>query len=594
VNVVGLAAANAECEEVEKAKHFTRQMVKERRETDIGLKLTETREENEHSRLARRVQRRLRDREIVRGRLQGEKQATETVVARNIDAIHEIRAGKRALQKEKMLLQNYEQEIEHKRFGTSKLVTQAAIAVSDRDEARAKIAADSHELDELNRKLDQQSEFAEDLRKERNMLKRRYEGCLEEQAQLVKSISDVTQVVRELHEKQYQKDIQIADQHFQWKEAEQETVLLRASVKELYDLVIDANHSITSLACEKQLLKHILSEAASDRLLQAKEYDAAQGARKAVADILLERRRIIDELKAKIHVTELEIHQGAKDYGRQCDEVRSLSDEVAVAIEWSIKLDEKRQRVIFHKHEEHRLFSLVIQESKKLSSLTDEAAVPRNVHRWDMYASIDQSYARSLRYFARLTGKVDKAHQQLIQLVEERDQLKAQLATRQRSEVAREAPDEQSHSEQFERYKADLAEKESAIREMAVQSDRQLEDIHEVQRKLGMLHGRVNDRRSVCSQLKSRNLASRREMRQQLLFLTEPSTSIQIGGGYVAKLDGGQTSDDGTVATPIRSNRRHYQPSSPSSKDPARILKPQTNSFKKRPQTSMASMGVDP
>jgi chromosome segregation ATPase len=601
--VASLAATNAKCEEVEKAKHSARQSVEDRRDVDIRLKHTEVRQENERSRLVRRVQRRLRDRETVRVKLQGEKQLTDTMVARNIDAVRGIRANKKALQKEKMLLRNYEREIELKKFATSKVVAQTALVVDDGNEARAKINTDSDALDELNRKLDQQSDLAEDLRKERNLLKREYEACLQEQTQLLNSITDVTLLVRELHEKQYQKEIQIADQHFRWKEAEQETVLLRASVQELYDLVIDANHSITSLACENQLLKQIMSEAASDRLLQAKEYDAVRGARKAVAGILLERRRTADELKAKIHVIGLEIEQGAKEYRQKCEEVRSLNQEAAIAIERNVELHSSRQRVIFHKHEEHRLFSLVIQENKKLASLTDEAAVPRNVHRWDMYAAIDQTYTRTLRYFAKLTGKMDRAHRQLIRLMEERNKLKAQLAARQKREVVRDGPDEQSCREHFERYKADLAEKESAIREMEAQVDRQHEDIHGVQRKLGALHGRVNDRRSVCSELKSRNLVSRHEKRQQLLFMTEPSASVQIGGGYIAKLDGaqpreGQNSfsglDDRTVATAIRSNRRHYKPGAPSSNEPARILRPQTNAFKRRPHTTMASPGVDP
>jgi hypothetical protein len=580
-----LETAGEEFDEIERAKHLVRKAAKKQRDVEVDLKRRRIRQDNERSRLVRRIQAGSHTHKIVLTRQQQEKNVTTAVEGMNVDLEHEIRAEKSEMQSEKMKLRGCEREIEQKHVELSRVVAQRILAIDDRQNDLDKLAEGTERLAEFLKKKAQQSELAEDFRTERNALKHKYEGALREEVSLLNNLRDATLLRDELLEKRRQKELQITDQHFRWREAEQQIFLLEAGVEELSPVVGDANQSIAALQGEAQWLKQILSEAGSDRLLQAKEFDAARDAQKAVTGILVERRTTIDVLKDRIKILEMNIDQGLKDYAAKSTELKTLNREAMIAIEKNTDLKRKLEKLQFAQQERRRLFNLISRETEKATALTNEATVPRNVHRWDMAAAIDPGYARGCHYLSRLYGRIDAAHRTLLEIGKERDALRMEFEEKSKLRIPRVESQPKSYPQYIESYKADVATKEEQIGEMAHEIATLRGRIVDVQDRIDRLRGKVNDRRSACSQLRGRNMASKEAKRELALFMTEPLDAIPLGGGFLLKFGPEPTRE---ADTDVSSTRKLREPRKTATETP-RMLRPKAAIPKRRPQTSYAT-----
>jgi hypothetical protein len=554
------------------------------------------RQENEQSRIKRKIQKGQRDREVVVVRLAAERRVTATAAALGFDLSLDIRGEKKSLQADKVKTRNCETEIEGKHREATRIVAQIGLAVDDKMSNIEKREEDTVTLHELTRKNEQQTDLIEKGRKERNGLKRRFEAALREQVQLRNTVDDLALRIRELRETKRARELGIVDSHFRVRECHVDIDTLEAGAEELEALVLDGNHSISALSGEFQVLSHILGDAASDRLLQSKEFEAARDTRKALCGILVQRRTTADELRNHIQTARMDLHKGGIAYAEKLAEIAELRRQMDANVERNIALQLRCERLAFVQHEQRRIFGLYVQESEKTSALTYEAAVPRNVHRWQMYSAVDPAYAMGIRYLARIYGRIDAAHRTLVALVERREKMRRTAAERHRRAVgARMARDPKTVPGHIESYKADVAAKDEALTKLGGELDRVRNAIADVAYGIDLLRGKVCDRRSVMSELRGRNLASRGEKRQALLFMTEPEAEIPLGGGFVLKAGGEpeRQADGGVEELKLAALRPGTAkigtpgPTARVGKGGKKILRPQTVGVRKRAQTSL-------
>ena len=174
-------------------------------------------------------------------------------------------------------------------------------------------------------------------------------------------------------------------------------------------------------------------------------------------------------------------------------------------------------------------------------------------------------------------AKLDEAHRELVALEQEKASLQEQLKAK-RAALGPKVG-ESAFEELLETYRKNIAQKDKIIAEMRAQADGFRDQSSKIQVKADKLRGNVSTRRAATSQLRSRNLSSRNQKRQAMLFMTEPSEARVIGGGFVQK-QAKPTSDLDDLFGPSSSpqtNRRHYQRvPTPTSPNKSRTRRPQT------------------
>jgi chromosome segregation ATPase len=584
---------------LERLKQTVRSTAKEKRDIAHGLVQVELRQENEGSRMKRQIQKRQRDREGVLVKLGAEKRMTVTVAAHGVDVSMDIRAEKKGLQGDKLKIRNCEKEVEAKHVELTKVLAQTGLVEDDKRSNMEKREEDAVTLAEITRKNEQQTDLIENGRKERNMLKRRYEAALRDQVELRNNVHDLFLRIEELKEQKRKKELAIVDYHFRCQECRTHIAMLEGGVAELGSVVMDANHSISALTGEYQVLSHILGDAAGDRLLQAKEFEAARDARKALSGVLVQRRATVEDLKNTIQTTRMDLHKGSIEYGEKVQLVAERKVQMDALVRRHIELKEKRERLEFYQHEQRRMFGLYVQETEKSSALMYESIVPRNVHRWQMVMAIDPNHAIGLQYMSRIYARIDVAHRTLVSLVSEKEQLKKAIEEQNRRvSVPRVENNAKSMPSYIESYKADLNAKDEALAKLGEELDLVRNAIADVEYNIDLLRGKVNNRRTVVSVLRGRNLASREAKRQEMLYMTEPEGEIPLGGGFVKRLSGEpeRQSDIGVTTLQLSVMRAQTpQLAAPgqtprAAKSGKKILRPQTVQIRRRARTPLGSV----
>lgn len=583
-------------DQLDEEKRQVRIQAKELREIHTSLMHEEVVQEGDRNRSVRHIHTVQHDIGVTKTHLNKAQLETSEVKSVARDVVHDTKVEKSCLQDDKIKLRLYEKEIEHKQIEIAQIDAQNQLVGDDIDNNYQKILEDNRCLDDLNEKIKHQNELMEGLRKERNTLKRRYEALKKEEVGLIKKNNDVKDTIKELKAVKYQREIQAADEHFHFKNLYQDVLIKESSVKELTNLLLDTNHSINSLMSEQQILKHILDENESDKHIQKKEYETAQGAHKVVAGVIVERRRMIDQLKADIMCTNMHIDKGKHQYMDICAEIERLQGEADKAIQRNIELEYRRERLRYTEHEYRRISGHVNQEKEKNAALIEEISLPRNVHRWQMVSATDQTYARNLQYLSKIYAKLDSAHRKLIELTQKRDKLKEQIDNKIKDVIPNGYEYRQSYNDYVDKYKTDIEKKEKMIAEMNEQIAENRVQLSYYANNISKVRDRVNDRRSVCSTIRGRNLASRGASRQAMLYMTEPPSARPLGGGFVQKtprrMEEYQTDhiDSLMITAPQKTQLQRVNTPKVSKKNNS-ILRPKTTTgVRRRAQTAMATV----
>lgn len=593
-----LKTVSKELDKIDEIKMTTRGVMRDLRINRNELNHSEAKNESERARTVRKIHSTQQNIGVIERHIEKEKVETANAHLIYTDLKSEKKGQKRKMQSEKIKLRQYEQEIEMKIVERNKVDVQCQLIEEDREINLNKIEEDSMILEELQDKLHQQDELMDVLRKERNTFKRKLIAVEKENVALQKEYNDAETEYNELIEKNDLVSLKVADEHFNARGIKQELILMAADVSELHQKIYDANHSISALEAERQLLNHIVNDASSDRYLILKEIDTASASKKVINGTLVERRQAIDNLNSDIITLLQHINRGQREYNTLCDKLADLTNEMKAAVQKNYELERKVDRLNYMKNDEKRLFNLLSQENDKCSLLIREISHPRNVHRWNMYDAIDPVYKRNLMYMAQIYSKIDVAHRYLIHLEHQRDELKKKVQEKNKKVIPNGGSELAAFQYHLNKYKKDIAEKDKMINEMMIEIKDNRSKLNNIKSGVLDVRSKCNTRRVSVSQLRNRVIASRNEKRQQnMFFITESEATTQVlGGGFVQRISTNISNDDSQIhkekimfdenKLALDSSPRKYRnaPTTPKNQT-KRIMRPKTAI--KRPLTSV-------
>jgi hypothetical protein len=293
--------------------------------------------------------------------------------------------------------------------------------------------------------------------------------------------------------------------------------------------ILEAERTISRLQAECQTLTHILTEAEHDHLQIQKEHQVVENNLQVVRDGLLHKNKTIEHVRSEIFIEQAWIVKSASQFKEKTLEILVMVKELLNLEAHTRELEDAREKMLALDYHKQRLVSEHLFEQRKCMALIYEFSVLRNVHRWDGIGAVDPTYAKQLWYRARLTGKIDAAHRQAIELHTERDRLKARLAiVMARPSQVLTASDV---AQRIEAYGADLHEKESQLKELRMLVARNDPLMHNSIKNVSELHVRVTDRRGNIARLRTASMANRKPT--EPWFLTEGLQNTIYGGGFV-------------------------------------------------------------
>lgn len=536
-NTDTLQELSKQFDSIEEKKREVRIEAKNLREKLSNLTHQSFIQDAERNRTVRHIESANHNITTIAAQLDGEKIQTANVNALNVDLTSEKRSQKKLMQDHKIKIRQYEQEIEGKVYERMQIDRRCQLVEDERDTNIAKIIDDNSTLDDLHAKIKQQDELMDVLRKERNNFKRKFLLCAKEKVQLNKQIGDLEEELGELKQKNQEILFKIADEHYTAKAIKQQLLSEGMDASELRDRVKDASESINCLQSQKQLMRHVINDAASDKSLVLKEIETANGSKKSIVGTLGERSQVIDQLKGNILTLEQNVEKGKIEYEKLLDRVADLYNEMKQTLQKNEELEKKIERIKFAESDQRRLQIGVSRETQKFSALVREIAIPRNVHRWQMYSATDPQYQKNLLYLAQIYAKLDHAHRYLIALEKKRDRLKKEVEESKKKVIPNGEIERSSFQYHMNKYKRDIDEKDKMIDQMLIEIRENRMSMKNMVKGVDTMRSKCTERRQSVSQLKSRNLASKLEKRKQdLVFMTEPDALLPLGGGFVQRI----------------------------------------------------------
>lgn len=597
-----LQTLSKQFDSIEEKKREARVQAKDLREKLTGLTHESFMQDAERNRTVRHIESENHGITTITLLLDGEKIETANVNALNYDLVQEKRLQKRKMQEHKVKIRLYEQEIEAKVYDRMQTERRCQLAEDDRDTNIAKVIEDNATLDDLHAKIHQQDELMDVLRKERNNFKRKFLSCAKEKVQLIKQQGDLEEELIELKRKNREILFAIADEHFTAKAIKQQLLSEGMDADELRDHVKSSAESITSLQSQRQLMRHVLNDAASDKGLVLKEIASAISSKNSIVGTLGERSRIIEQLKGNILTLQQNVERGKQEYEKLLDSLSVLVQEVNKTLEKNEFLEKKIERIKFAENDERRLNISISRETQKFSCLFREISIPRNVHRWQMYSATDPQYQKNLLYLAQIYAKLDKAHRYLVALEKKRDQLKKEVEESKKKVIPNGENERASFQYHMNKYKKDIDQKDKLIDEMLHEIRENRMSIKNMVNGVDTIRSKCSERRQSISQLRSRKLESKVEKRQQaIVFMTEPDNLQPLGGGFVQRIPSNLSEtnknnqlstnkivlDENQLAIDGKTPRKkiNHTPRTPKSQQ-KRIMRPQTAN-RRRPLTAL-------
>jgi predicted nucleic acid-binding Zn-ribbon protein len=384
-------------------------------------------------------------------------------------------------------------------------------------------------LDDYHHKIVEQTTLADKLRGERNDFKRQAEDAHEEYIELKTQCDQVEAEIRTLEKKSVDILISTVDLHTKNMGMAEHKKTLIAITGGQQQGILDAERTISRLQAEYQTLSHILTEAQHDHLQMQKEHQVVENNLQVIRDDLRHKCKTIEHVRSEIFIQQTWIMKSGRQFKEKTLEILSMVKELLDYEARTRELEEAREKMLTLDYHKQRLVSEHMFEQRKCLALIYEFSVLRNVHRWDLIAAVDQTYAKQLWYRAQLTGKIDAAHREGIELRAERDRLKAKLAIEMQRPSRMLSTAEVA--ERIEAYSEDLREKESQLKELRMLVSRNDPLMHNSIKSVSEIHVKVTDRRGNIARLRTASVASRKA--PEPWFLTEGLQSTVYGGGFV-------------------------------------------------------------
>lgn len=324
------------------------------------------------------------------------------------------------------------------------------------------------ELKQLQIKSEHQTALSDTLRNERNTYKRLFEAKTKENQELQIQNSQLDKTIEELNNKYDSMLKEIALNHFGSRKRNEKSKMITESIAECSQGIQVTERMISRLQAEAQTLNHIIRESEHDRLQLEKEHNLLNNNQSIVREALYGKDRQLESQRSSIHTTEAFIKKCGQLYKEKTEEIAHLMGTLRQLQSETQKLEEKREKMGTLEYEMHRNLTAALVEQRKTVTLIHEFSIPRNVHRWSVIEAVDPTYVKNLKYRSIMSGKIDAAHRELIELREKKAQslqllqnLKKEAESKQSKEVVLGAI--KTYNEDMKRMDEKLQEFESLL-----------------------------------------------------------------------------------------------------------------------------------
>lgn len=491
---------------------------------------------------------------------------------------------KEDLQKLKENILTLFDEVDQQRSLTMQFEAKAQMSIDVNNQILAQSKAHQEELDEYNQKQLHQNDLSDQLRKERNDLKRKLVAVSNENDNLIEQIQILGNEINQCKTDAKTFTDNTIDDHLQSRLTQAENDDLEKIIERLRNDTLAVERIISRLQTQRQTLDFILTEAEHDKLQIKKEAATSTGnielSRKAIHD----REVKIDEIRSEILTLERHINKSREVYMQKLNQLVESRKELDSLDARTKQLQERRDKVNQRKYELRQIQTDLLLERQKYSALLHEFSVPRNVHRWEVIAAVDPQYAANLRYRAEVTGKIDRAHCLLIDLKKQKEDLTKELQALQKK--LSECLTKDEVMKRIELYKEDIKSKDLQMKEFRNQVNGNQTEMYRSISSIDNLRGKVTEKRGMTAVIRSRsNIASMKmnaNAQNDAWFITQgPALTPTYGGGFVATTEPQKESRDFDMSSELSIKSTDHPQSFRTKKTPMmvpsmRLAKPKT------------------
>ncbi|EAX92560.1 hypothetical protein TVAG_362010 [Trichomonas vaginalis G3] len=437
-------------------------------------------------------------------------------------------------------------EVDQQRSLTMQFQAKAQMSLDANNQILLQSRAHQEELDEYNEKQSHQNDLSDQLRKERNDLKRKLVSVTEENENLIEQIKILDNEIT-----QNKSDAKVfvnntINDHLQCRLTNSTNDDIEKTNERLRNDTLSMERVISRLQTQRQTLDFILTESEHDRLQIKKETATTIGNIELSRKAIHERDVKIEEIRSDILTIERHINKSREVYVSKLQQLVDFRNELDSLDNRTQTLEERRDKVKQRKYELKQIQTDLLLERQKYSALLHEFSVPRNVHRWEVISAVDPQYASNLRYRAEVTGKIDRAHNMLIELTKEKETLQKSLA-----EMKKKLSESLSKSEVLNRieiYKKDIEMKDEQMKTMREQIGGNQTEMYRSISSIDQLRGKVTEKRGATAVIRSRsNIVSmkmnqiQQQQNQQVSdgwFITQGNAlTPTLGGGWVSNVE---------------------------------------------------------
>ena len=546
-------------EELVKERFSVRKRNTERKKEMLNLQQKHVRAENETRRLVRNIEAAHHDKEVLRNHIGEQKTINDVLVGQQKQLLNEKMIEKKDAQTTKIKIRNFEKEIDAKTDQMQRIMAQKLLADDENQAILNKVKDDEDLIKEVTKKKKIQDGIVKLKKKEKDETKKRLQNMTNENARIQMEKANLEISLNKQFIKNRNLEKTIASTHFHHVALNNEIALLIQGNDETQKMIVEATRATELIKSQMQLLNHVYEEYLHKRSLEEKKMAGIKSTSEVMKHQIIERDQQIDQIHHDIKNINNQIEKGYTLYKAKQEEIQKLEGELEKAIAKTMALEQNRKYVQMLESDFRRYSNDYAFELQKTSNMVNEIGIPRNVHRWKLYETVNPTYAQHLKYHMILTGNLDKAHKEYLQLCKEKEDLKKQLENQSKRVMPNGKKQKSAFGMNLENCRKAIAEKDAEMKSIQEEIVKTREEIEEYQNMIDGIRGKVTQRKNTAILLHNRNYNSRTIIRERAktsmgersklpavertgnaFFITQNPSDLQfanpqVGGGFVVR-----------------------------------------------------------
>ena len=463
-----------------------------------------------------------------------EESKTRQVIGQADTLMCQTNTTKKKMHEMRQSIMKVSDEIDVKTNDMKAASTSIALMHSDRDHYRAKNDEANESLNELKQKNEHQTTLIEKLRKERNMFRRQFEEANKEHEELEEQYSSLITSIEQMTDRIDELVKECTETHFR-------TTAIKSAIEALDEMKVrcnegikNTNRVIASLISEKQSMNRILAQTEKEKEAQTRELMILREDKEMICCQMSKKNALIETHRNQIVTDTQLLNASAKRFDDTMKQIETLKAELQQRQDKLDELERKREYVLELQFNSKRLREWLQIEQARIMALCYEGNTRRNVHRWTEIGAANPEYARQIRYYRNLNGRIMDADRKLKRLEKERDELK-EKAEKMQEECDSALPME-TVIQYMQRYTEDLMYKNALLDEMKRLIQENRNEQASTRKTCRTARLRLSQRREAIANLRTSNVQAQRAVTPSA-FITEQTLYMDMstqarGGGF--------------------------------------------------------------